>query len=161
MDRCQAQLAGPGVGEAMGDVRGSDHDRSATNNHSVVAELEAGLARLDDEYFWIGVLVQPRAGTRRRVHEDDRERNVSVVCTDELVRVLGVRKVVELHDRGHLVTPPGMKNSMTRVRLRRVGRHPPRRHRTAVIEEVHQCFVHDTQTGKRTFEVLGTVRYQV
>lgn len=33
---------------------------------------------------------------------------------------------------------------------------------TAAIEEVHQGPFHDdTQTGQRTFEVLGTVRYQV
>jgi Protein of unknown function (DUF3592) len=32
---------------------------------------------------------------------------------------------------------------------------------TAVIEEVHQGPFHDTETGQRTFEVLGTVRYQV
>lgn len=32
---------------------------------------------------------------------------------------------------------------------------------TAVIQEVHQGPFHDTQTGERTFEVLGTVRYQV
>jgi len=32
---------------------------------------------------------------------------------------------------------------------------------TGVIQEVHQSPFHDTQTGERTFEVLGTVRYQV
>jgi hypothetical protein len=48
------------------------------------------------------VPVQPRAGTGRRVHEDDRERNLPVVGADEFVGVLGVRKVVELHDRGRL-----------------------------------------------------------
>jgi hypothetical protein len=34
------------------------------------------------------------------MHEDDRERNLSTVCTDELMGMLGVRKVVELHHRG-------------------------------------------------------------
>jgi len=86
----------------MGDVRRSDHDLPAASDHRVVAELETGLSRFDHEHLCIGVLVQLRTGTGCRVHEDDRERNVPVLCTDELVCVLGVRKVVELHDRGHL-----------------------------------------------------------
>jgi hypothetical protein len=32
---------------------------------------------------------------------------------------------------------------------------------TAVIQEVHQGPFHDSETGQRTFEMLGTVRYQV
>jgi hypothetical protein len=32
---------------------------------------------------------------------------------------------------------------------------------TAAVQEVHQGPFHDSQTGRRTFAVLGTVRYQV
>jgi hypothetical protein len=92
----------PMLVKPWGTVRRSDHDLPASNHHRLVAELEPGLARFDDEHLGVGVPVQPRAGTGRCVHEDDRERNVPVLGTDELVGVLGVPKVVELHDRGRL-----------------------------------------------------------
>jgi hypothetical protein len=59
-------------------------------------------ARFDHEQLRVGVPMQPRTGTGRRVHEDDRKRDVPVVGADELVGMLVVRKVVEVHHLGLL-----------------------------------------------------------
>jgi hypothetical protein len=102
VDRGQPQRLGTGVGESVGDVGRSNHELPAANAHRVIAELEPGLPRFDHEHLCVGVPVQPRAGTGRRMHQDDRERNVPMRCADELLCVLRMRKIVEAHDRGHL-----------------------------------------------------------
>ena len=99
MDRRQAELTAACVREAVRLARRAHHDVAALDDDGLVADLERRLPGLDHEYLGVRVPMQLRADTGPRVHEDDRERDVAVLGTDEFVRVLGVRQVVELDDR--------------------------------------------------------------
>ena len=76
----------------------TDDDVPALDDDRPVADLEGGLARLDDEHLGIRVSMQPRPDTRTRVDEDHAERDLTMLSADELVRVLAVLEVVERDD---------------------------------------------------------------
>lgn len=111
MDGRQAQLAGPGVDEAVCLTRRTDHDMAGLDHHRLVADLEGGLAGLDNEDFGVRVAVKLGPDAGLRMHEDDAERNLSMVSADELVCVHGVLEVVEGDDRSRLSVLIGQRSA--------------------------------------------------
>ena len=70
----------------------------ATELHDLsIADLERRLAGFDHEDLRIGMPMELRSDAGLGVDEDHRERHLPVVGADELVGVLGVGKVAELH----------------------------------------------------------------
>jgi hypothetical protein len=90
VDRDQPELTGPTVHEAVSLARGADDDVASRNDQSLLADLKGRLARLDQKHFGVPMSMELRPDARPRVDEDDRERNIAVVCADEL---MGVRLV--------------------------------------------------------------------
>jgi hypothetical protein len=81
---------GPTVDEAKGLARRADDEMPSWDDQSLVADLKGRLARLDQKHFGVRMSMELWPDSRLRVHEDNREGNVVVVCADEFI---GVRLV--------------------------------------------------------------------
>jgi len=101
MDRDQPELATPAVDEAMGLARRADDDMAGWDDQSLLADLKRCLARLDQKHLGVRMSMKLRPDSWLRVHQDDRERNIIVICADELMRVWLVRQFVQTEDLGH------------------------------------------------------------
>jgi hypothetical protein len=124
MDRGQAELAYTGVGEAVGHVGRADDDVSFFDDDRLVAQLERGLPGLNDEHLRVGVPMELRTDAGPRVHEDDRERNISVLGADEFVGMPGVLQVVELDDQFVVI---GQRSLASYGGHASMAGHPPNR----------------------------------
>jgi hypothetical protein len=74
----------------MGLARRADDDVASWDDQSLLADLKSRLARLDQKHFGVRMSMELRPDARLRVDEDNRERDIAVVCADEL---MGVRLV--------------------------------------------------------------------
>ncbi len=119
MDRDQPQQPTARVGEAVRYVGRSDDDVAGGHDQLPTRETESRLALLDDEYLSVGMAMQLGPHARQRMDDDDRERDVTEVRTHQLVRVLGVRQLVE---RDHLLS---MRRRRRKSTERRAARPEP------------------------------------
>jgi len=69
----------------MGLARRADDDMASRDDSPLIADLKRRFARLDQKHFGVGMSMKLRPDSRLRVHEDDRERDIVVVCADELM----------------------------------------------------------------------------
>jgi hypothetical protein len=83
--RGDAQLLVSGVGEAMSGMRGGDQDVSCRRDEPRPVDLELGPAGVDDEQLGIGVAMQERTRARPIVDEEERDRQTTVICANELM----------------------------------------------------------------------------
>jgi uncharacterized spore protein YtfJ len=101
VDRDQSELTGPTVDEAMSLARRADDDLASRHDELLFADSKSRLARLDEEHLGVRMSMELRPDSRLRVDKDDRERDVAVVRTDELMGVRLVREFVQVEDPGH------------------------------------------------------------
>jgi hypothetical protein len=94
VDRDQPELTLPAVDETMGLARWTDDDTASRDDQSLLTDLKCCLARLDQEHFSVRMSMELRPDSRLRVHEDDGERDIVVVCADELMGVWLVWQLV-------------------------------------------------------------------
>jgi hypothetical protein len=90
----QPELTRPTVDETVRLARGADDYMAGWDHKSLRANLKCRLTRLDQKHLGVRMSMQLRPDTRLRVNQDDRERNLPVICADELMGVRLVRQRV-------------------------------------------------------------------
>ena len=98
MNGGESQHAASGVREGVWDSGRTDDDVAGCHHGLLITELERGFAGVNNEHLNVGMAVKFRTTSRWRVHQDEREGNVAVRGTNEVVGVVGVGQGVERHN---------------------------------------------------------------
>src|SRR5215218_1098778 len=93
-----------GVHEPVRHAGWHHHDLAAIRLDDVISGRERDGALLDHEDLLVGMPVQLRAASRRRVYHDERDTGIMVVSL-ELVSSLAVRQVGFVDDARHTLPP--------------------------------------------------------
>src|SRR5215211_6135298 len=99
------ERSAPGVDELVRHTGRYDYDLAAGRLDRGVAYREGSVALLYHEDLLVGMLVQPRATTRRAVHQEERNVHIAVEVSLELVRDRAAREFVLGDYAGHHLLP--------------------------------------------------------